>query len=254
MTRTTDRFPSSLPNWIREWATECRDGKQPENDDTILRVLPGDIDGLWRILSSPEVALNLERLDCGKSVDDRDHQNRVLGLLSETLFIYQMSKRGVFETPSRQKEKLRRLAQDVARVAATIESFKDFLGPALNVRYLQERLASVQSTCFVRNRMGLGAPARFPTNGGQLILTKLLVTFSEDVREELSSWPKRIDLLYGGEDAPIRFQIKRLKESHRQLFGRDNNRLISSILSAINEKDIQEERVKKTALRGKNLR
>lgn len=172
----------------------------------------------------------------------------MLRLLSGTLFIYQMSKRGVFETPSRQKEKLRRLAQDVAHVAATIESFKDFLGPALNVRYLQERLASVQSTCFVRKRMGLGAPARFPTDGSQVLLTNLLVTFSEDVREELSSWPKRIDLLDGGKDAPVRYQIKQLKRTYRGLFGGNNNALIASILSAINEKDIQEERLKKTAI------
>jgi len=96
--------------------------------------------------------------------------------------------------------------------------------------------------------MGLGAPARFPTDGSQVLLTNLLVTFSEDVREELSSWPKRIDLLDGGKDAPVRYQIKQLKRTYRGLFGGNNNALIASILSAINEKDIQEERLKKTAI------
>lgn len=255
MTLTTDRFPSSLPNWIREWAREHRDGEQAENDDITLRLVPEDIEVLWRILSSADVALNLERLDRGKSVEDREHQSRVLGLLRATVFLYWMSNRQVTETPSRQKKKLKDLAWNVDRVAARIRESGDFLGPALNVRYLQKRFASEPSKGFVRKRMALGAPGLFPTDHSEVLITDLLDMFSDDVMEELALYSKRIDGLDGGSAAPVRYQIQELKRYYRAHFGRDNNRLIASILSAINEKDIQEERVKKTAiyLRGKNL-
>ncbi|NMQ07289.1 hypothetical protein E4Q08_19625 [Candidatus Accumulibacter phosphatis] len=208
---STDRFPSSLPTWIKNWARQCRDGEKPENDD-FPKLMEDDIGNLWRLLSNPAVALGLEKLDRGKSADDSKYQSRVIELLEETLHFHWVSKRRVVESPSRQREKLTRLAQDVDHIAEMIESFKDFLGPALNIRYLLKRFSMEQATGFVRKRMGLGAPALFPTDGSQVLLTDLLVTFSEDVRDELSFWPRRINGLDGGRDAPVRYQVKRIKK------------------------------------------
>ena len=243
MILSAERFPSRLPKWIRDLAVAFRDGK-PNSIDLIVGE---DGANIWRILSHPEVAAHLEFLDKRVRAEQKDARSDIVELLRWTCYIHRQSKKLVVETPSKLKEKLKNLAKNAEKLAIALEEQSDFLGPSINARYLLERLATSHPDGFVAIRVGL-RKARYSIEKTPATLADLLFTFRDDITEEISDFPRRLMSLGGGDEAPIRYQIKMMKRLYRRIFGRCDNAAIANILSAINEQYIDSERVKKTAV------
>jgi hypothetical protein len=242
MALSSDQFPSKLPRWIRDLAVAFRDGKPNSLDLTVA----DDAECLWRLLSHSEVATLLENLDKHALVEQNDARSDIVELLCWTCHIHRQSKNLVIETPSKLKTKLKNLAKNAEKLACALEEQSNFLGPAINAHYLLGRLAANHPDGFVATRTGLRR-ARYSIEKNPASLADLLFTFRDDIREDISDFPNRLTSLDGGDDAQIRYQIKMLKKLYRNLFSRCDNSAVSNILSAINNQDIDHDRVKKTA-------
>lgn len=237
-------FPTLLPDWLKDWAIDCASVSKESVPFDDRRYYPAcEIEAFLHALRDPDVAEDLRDLDTPPG--DAAAKERIKTFLSEACFLLSHSRTIYSATPSVEIKKLKALAKAADKLAATINAKKMLLGPATNMRYLAERATSDNPHGFMtRRRAGLRA-GRYIADRELPDLVEILEAFSEDIKEELALFPKRINALEGGKDASIRLQSKYLGQSYRALFGPSNFEAMARFLSCLNDADIAADRIRK---------
>ena len=237
-------FPSALPDWLKDWAIDCASASKESVPIDDPRYYPAcEIEAFLRALHDLGVAEDLRKLDRLRSTAaTKEH---IKTLLSNACHFLAYSRTFAPTTPSVEKRELKALAKAADKLAGTISKKKTLLGPAANLHYLTERATTENPGGFMpRRRAGLRA-GRYAADRELPDLVGILEAFSEDIKEELALFPKRINALDGGEDAAIRFQIKRLSRIYCAQFGQPNYEALARLLSCLNDTDITADRIRK---------
>lgn len=238
-------FPSILPDWLKAWAIDCTIvSKETVPSDDPHFYPAHEIDAFLRALRDPEVAQDLRALE--RRHNSTAAEDRIKTLLSNACWFLAHSKTLAQATPSAEKKELKALATAADKLAGKISKKANFLGPSVYLCYLAERAATENPHGFMpRHRAGLRA-GHYAADRELPDLAGILEAFSEDIKEELALFPKRIDARDGGRDAAIRFQIKWLARTYRALFGQINFEAMARLLSRLNDADISPDRIRKT--------
>lgn len=242
-------FPTHLPDWLKDWAIDCASVSKESVPTDDPRYYPAcEIEAFLRALRDPEVAKDLRDFDSPPG--DAAAKERIKTFLSVACRFLSHSRTIYSATPSVEINELKALAKDADKLAATISAKAKLLGPATNLRYLAERATTENPHGFMpRRRAGLRA-GRYAADREPPDLVGILEAFSEDIKEELALFPKRIKALDGGRDAPIRLQIKWLVRTYYDLFGKKfNSAAMERLLSCLNDKNIKSSRISKTKTR-----
>lgn len=237
---------SNLPVWLRKWAREC---KHQTNTAHPLNSRQQEV--LWRILS--DVALVESIVKLAHYSDDQNRNNEsIKDLLEWACRIHLQAETLCVMKPSDMKKKLERARNLADKLASELSELSGFMGRALDLDYLLARLSSDAPIDFSqRKRGGLKEALRLPDDE-RVELSDLLLTLRDDIREEATRFPARINQLDGGDDAPVRYQIRALKKFFRNRFGQDNDQLIARLIlaSQANSTECKEEslisRIRKT--------
>ncbi|CAG0970921.1 hypothetical protein RHDC1_01276 [Rhodocyclaceae bacterium] len=237
-------FPPFLPDWLREWAIDCTTVSKESVPSDDPRYYPAcENEAFLRALRDPDVAADLHALDSPPG--DAAAKERIKSFLSGACYFLSHSRTMYSATPSTEIKELRALAKAADKLAATISAKKKLLGPTTNIRYLAERATSENPRGFMpRRRAGLRA-GRYITDRKLPGLVEILEAFSEDIKEELALFPKRISALDGSNDACIRFQIRQVVKAYQNLFGRMNFEAIARLLTCLNDACISPDRIRK---------
>lgn len=241
-----NRFPPILPDWLREWAIDCTTVRKESVPSDDPRYYPAcEIKAFLRALRDLEVAKHLHALDSAISNDAG--KERIKNYLSDACYFLAYSRTIYSGTPSVEGKELKALVKAADKLATTISAKKMLLGPATNIRYLAERATSENPHGFMpRRRAGLRAGRYIADREPDLV--EILEAFSEDIKEELALFPKRINALDGGRDASIRLQIRLLVRTYRSLIGQPNFEAIARLLSCLNDSDISPDRIRNTRI------
>jgi hypothetical protein len=242
--RSPVKLSRSLPQWLRSWAEECLDCDVQALSQADIRQFPAlEAKGFRRMLGDPTVAEALANLE---GSDGRSTQRDLIKeILATTCQSYHLSKSIISKTPSVAKKELRALAKSADRLAQSLHEQGNLIDTATNLRYLIERATTDDPDRFMLKRRAGLRRASYPAHRENTSLIDLLEAFADDITEELSLFPHRIDQLDGAVDATIRYQIKYLKRAYRSLFGKPDNAVIAHLLSAINQTSIDRSRVAK---------
>lgn len=252
MKLSSDDFPSSLPPWLRDWAILNRDRPSTAQRDLCL-VSQDDLPTLWRLLTSGEVAVRLHDLD-SRRTSSPDLRHDITDLLGMVCTSFRQSKTQLKLSPGELNKQLSALAEKSKQLGLEIDRLTSLLQDAINSEYLKQRAFAEQPAGFSRRkRAGLRQGSFDYFHPEAPSLSDLLLAFSEDVVEEITRLKKHNQKSDGGDGAPIRFQIKRIKTLTTRMFGKAENALVAALLSAANGQHIDEERIKKTKVtKGKN--
>lgn len=227
------------------WALDCERVNVNSLDVDDLRFHPAnEIVAFLRALRDPGVAADLSALERPK--DNPKVQEKIKSLLSSACFFLSHSRAIVIATPSAARKELRALAKAADKLAGSIHKNEILLWPATNLTYLSQRATSQKPQGFMlQRRAGLRA-GLYVQNDGKRGLVEILEAFSADIKEELAVFPKRVDKLDGGKDAVIRYQTRLLKMTYKNLFGDTNAEAIARLLTALNNIEINADRVRKS--------
>lgn len=240
-----NKFPSTLPDWLKDWAIECATISKNTLPSEDLRFHPAnEIVALLRVLRDANVAADLHALDGPQG--NVETMERIKTLLSWACFCLSHSKTLVVGTPSVVRKELKALAKAADKLAGQIDTNKSLLWPSIDLSYLSERAATANPAGFMPKRRAGLRSGRYSANRALPDLVDILEAFSEDINEELASFPKRISALDGSNDACIRFQIRQVVKVYQTLFGRTNFEAIARLLSCLNDADISPDRIRKT--------
>jgi hypothetical protein len=253
MSYSLGAFPSSTPAWIRDWAALSRDWKPGDHSEPSM-VFGADLPALWRLLSNEEVAVKLSQFERRIDKDNPAVRQDVFFLLQSACTGFRLSSMQANLSPHELEQRLTDLASKAKNLAIDADEFSYFLPDAINSAYLTERAGSDMPADFSRRRRsGLRKGTYALLHPETPSLTDLLLAFSDDILEEVSNLKRHGFKSDGGDDAAIRYQIRKLKYLMGQLFRKSNNPLIAAILSAINQQHISEDRVKKAVYKkGRN--
>lgn len=244
MTRTsfTTSFATNLPEWIRQWALSLRENKDLPDGEITTRS-PAEQQTLERLLSDVLVANDLSDLDRCARIEKDENRKALKELVCCTCFVYQQSQQKIFAAPKDFSKRLENLASKLDELASELTALQHFIGPAIDTRYLSERLSTEEPRGFPkRHRFGLRGSI-YSAYEENYSLIELIEALKDDVNEERQMFPQRIKTLHGGEDAHIRYQGKYLKKVHYRLFGQDNNPIIARLLTAANGREVSIRRI-----------
>lgn len=242
---TKKAFPSALPSWLADWAIECESTNLDNVQLDDLHYYPTrEKESLLRTLKEPNVAADLLALDDSQNTPEA--RDKIKILLSEACHLLAHSRGITPATPSMFAKEMRSLASAADKLAGKISEHEHFLWPSTNLVYLTERATTEAPKGFMLDhRAGLRS-VRYPKDLSTPGLVEMLEAFAADIKEELSSFPQRIEGLDGGRDAHLRFQIRFILRIYKNLFGEPNYEAIARLLSRMNDKEIDADRIRKS--------
>jgi len=209
---------------------------------------------LVELAVSPRVKVHPDSILGRIDKDNPAVRQDVFFLLQSACTGFRLSSMQANLSPHELEQRLTDLASKAKNLAIDADEFSYFLPDAINSAYLTERAGSDMPADFSRRRRsGLRKGTYALLHPETPSLTDLLLAFSDDILEEVSNLKRHGFKSDGGDDAAIRYQIRKLKYLMGQLFRKSNNPLIAAILSAINQQHISEDRVKKAVYKkGRN--
>jgi hypothetical protein len=233
-------LPLELPKWLRIWAEAC--SKRGKSDlDSFWSPSQGRIDTLWRILSNPQIASGIARL-----------QTQNITKLAITEFLgfacnihKQYSSKKEFLNFSQQIDESVRLVQKSRKLAELMSSFSDYIPASTSVRYLTERVAAGDSTNFPMARLGL-RKTKYQRDSEQT-LPQLLEAFADDIQEQFHFLNARKDGLKkeAGTYALSNALVDLLAREVFRMTGEPSHALVACMVSDMTDVEVLESRVAK---------
>lgn len=243
-----NELAENIPRWLKNWANDCATVAKNDLHADDLRFHPAhEIEAFRRVLGDSGVVADLSALE--RPQGSAEDQERIKAFLSTACHILAHSKTLTIATPSRARKKLEALAKAADELAGRIHENEPLLWPATDLNYLSERATAPNPNGFMlAHRAGLRA-GRYTERQELPSLVEVLEAFSADIKEELADFPKRLDGLDGGMEANIRWQMRWLNRVYQNLFGKPNAGAIARLLTALNDKDIKSDRIRKAKIR-----
>ena len=233
-----------LPRWIKTWVDDefDQDGDLSKHCRYAL---------LMRVVSDTEVAEDLAALCPDHRSDQHATCEQIKTWLIDACNASQLYGSKVPISPGKAKDVLVRIATLSKDLANLIFENQAILSRATSLSYLVARLECDNPFGFVkRTRGGIRAAQH---SASPIELQDILETFADDLNEERTNFPTRLNALDGGQDAPLRFLVQYLKPLYKSIFGTASHVHVANMARILTGIDVSADRVRRMqSLGGKN--
>ena len=254
---------SPTPKWITEWRHRVYSNQDLDANDPgeLLRVLSRDTlkarKRLKDLLDDPTVVRGLikEHQRLTKEISDGEAKNRVLAIVAVACVAHEAASSKKYASRSEQRHEMQALARSCKKVAKNIEAISTPFGAADALPYLEQRIAQGHDDAdFVLRRLGNDFRAFSYVAGKRPRLYKLLMAYACDLEDELKTRSRQSSTKQkqAGKLARRNEQIDQLILQSQATLGRVPFALITHIVSAVNNSDVDESVVRKRAKLAKN--
>ena len=240
-------FTRPLPAFVRSWVENvCSSDLCTDDYGELVRVV-GQQNVLRRLVEDPTIARRLRNIHARlEARGDVDANERVLHFLATACFACGISRPRSFQANAEVAADLRAAAKACRRLAKTVRGVSRHCPGADTIGYLTEVVNSDVRRA-ARRRRGIRA-GRY-TIGAPLRLTALLETFAAVLDDELRDGlgTASAGKMRAGVQAARRCQIDRLIRHAAASLGHVPYALIATMVSILNDMDVDESVVRKRA-------